>query len=309
MSSVTESNLGLNYGWAYGESGWNSGMDENLVKLGFASRKQVKGILSTPPEFPENGAAYIVGTVPTGVFTSNYNKIAVWDGSKYLFITPRKLDVIYNKANGCDYIYDNGWVLKQSPQESNYIIVNEYSFLTGYTITNPLQIVYNESDGKYYQWTGATPVTITPNTLPADYAGVSGTFVEATLTPTVESPLTNLPRILSFCSFNELGYVSGNTIAYYKADHNFIFPTDFAGSYADFTVRQPYTTNQEIGIVGIYADNLRIGSVQFNLDGTSNFVMYEESYNIIAGTKLSFIVDQLTYIDSFTLTLMHTLEN
>lgn len=38
MSSVTESNLGLNYGWAYGESGWNTGMDDNLVKLGFTSR-------------------------------------------------------------------------------------------------------------------------------------------------------------------------------------------------------------------------------------------------------------------------------
>lgn len=42
MSSVTESNLGLNYGWAYGESGWNTGMDDNLVKLGFTSRNQVK---------------------------------------------------------------------------------------------------------------------------------------------------------------------------------------------------------------------------------------------------------------------------
>ena len=48
MSSVTESNLGLNYGWAYGESGWNTGMDDNLVKLGFTSRNQIKGILSSP---------------------------------------------------------------------------------------------------------------------------------------------------------------------------------------------------------------------------------------------------------------------
>ena len=107
MSSVTEGNLGLNYGWAYGESGWNTGMDDNLVKLGFTSRNQVKGILSAPPSTPSNGDAYIVGTSPTGLFSGNFGKVAIWDRTVWLFLTPKNHEVVYNVADGCDYKYDN----------------------------------------------------------------------------------------------------------------------------------------------------------------------------------------------------------
>lgn len=61
MPSIKESNLGLNYGWDYGERGWNKGMDENILKLGFCDKKEVKSFLSTPPTTPIDGDAYIVG--------------------------------------------------------------------------------------------------------------------------------------------------------------------------------------------------------------------------------------------------------
>ena len=32
--SSTDPNLGLNYGWTLGESGWDTGMDANLKRLG-----------------------------------------------------------------------------------------------------------------------------------------------------------------------------------------------------------------------------------------------------------------------------------
>lgn len=172
MSSVTESNLGLNYGWAYGESGWNTGMDDNLVKLGFTSRNQVKGILSAPPSAPSNGDAYIVGTSPTGLFSGNFGKVAIWDRTVWLFLTPKNQEVVYNVANGCDYIYENGWVLKQEDELSPYVKVKDFTFSTGYTITDQKQCLLNLADNKYYQWFGTLPKVVSAGSTPATSGGI-----------------------------------------------------------------------------------------------------------------------------------------
>lgn len=166
MSAVTESNLGLNYGWAYGESGWNTGMDDNLVKLGFTSRNQVKGILSAPPSTPTNGDAYIVGTSPTGLFSGNFGKVAIWSRTVWLFLTPKNHEVVYNVADGCDYKYDNGWVLKQEDELSPYVKVKDFTFSTGYTITDQKQCLLNLADNKYYQWFGALPKVVPAGSTP-----------------------------------------------------------------------------------------------------------------------------------------------
>ena len=34
MPATTDPNLGLAYGWSTGESGWGTGMDANLKRLG-----------------------------------------------------------------------------------------------------------------------------------------------------------------------------------------------------------------------------------------------------------------------------------
>lgn len=181
MSSVTEGNLGLNYGWAYGESGWNTGMDDNLVKLGFTSRNQVKGILSVPPSTPSNGDAYIVGTSPTGLFSGNFGKVAIWDRTVWLFLTPKNHEVVYNVANGCDYKYDNGWVLKQEDELSPYVKVKDFTFSTGYTITDQKQCLLNLADNKYYQWFGALPKVVPAGSTPETTGGIgAGAWVDRT---------------------------------------------------------------------------------------------------------------------------------
>ena len=119
--------------------------------------------------------------------------------------------------------------------------------------------------------------------------------------------LLGVPRVLSFCHFNDAEYVSGSTIAYFKVDHSFIFPNDFAGSLAAFTLKGVYTTNPEIAILAIYVNNVRIGSVQINTDNSIVFIMYEEGYSVNVGDILSFKVDIMTYIASITLTMLHTL--
>lgn len=40
----------IKYGWNLGESGWNTGMDENLVKLSFLDKPEVGGIVSVLPQ-------------------------------------------------------------------------------------------------------------------------------------------------------------------------------------------------------------------------------------------------------------------
>ena len=76
--SSTDPNLGLNYGWTLGESGWDTGMDANLKRLGAVVGLSVKDRdLTTPPASPANGDRYIVPAAATGVWAGKTNQIAV----------------------------------------------------------------------------------------------------------------------------------------------------------------------------------------------------------------------------------------
>ena len=50
------------FGWEYGESGWNSGMDENLTKFSFLFDRNIDAIVSTLPSTPVNGQAFFLTT-------------------------------------------------------------------------------------------------------------------------------------------------------------------------------------------------------------------------------------------------------
>ena len=181
MASIKENNLELNYGWPYGESGWNSGMDENIVKLGFESRKRINGILSSPPSSPSNGDAYIVGTAPTGLFSGKFANIAIYDRSSWVFITPKSQEVVFNTSDGCDYIYNNGWSLKLEAEVSPYIKIKDFTFSTGYTITDQKQCLLNITDNHYYQWNGTLPKVVSAGATPATSGGIgAGSWVDRT---------------------------------------------------------------------------------------------------------------------------------
>jgi len=180
MSSIKESSLGLNYGWSYGETGWNSGMDENIVLTGFHANKQVKGILSTPPTTGvNNGDAYIVGSSPTGTWVDKYAKVAIYDRGSWLFATPSTGVSVYNKANGCWYEYNNGWSLKSEAEESPYIKVKDFDFSTGYTITDSRQLLFYPTNQTYYQWNGALPKVVPTGSTPETTGGIgAGAWVD-----------------------------------------------------------------------------------------------------------------------------------
>lgn len=92
MSSSTEPRSGLKYGWALGESGWNTDMDANLKAVGrFAYHLSVKDRdLTTPPGSPASGDTYIPAATATGAWAGKEKQIAVWDGATWVFGVPRE---------------------------------------------------------------------------------------------------------------------------------------------------------------------------------------------------------------------------
>lgn len=91
MAAITEGRFGLLYGWVLGESGWNTGMDLNLLKLARAGvHLSIKDRdLTAPPGSPATGDSYIVGAAPTGAWAAQANSVAVWDGTAWVFYVPR----------------------------------------------------------------------------------------------------------------------------------------------------------------------------------------------------------------------------
>ena len=86
----TDPNLGLTYGWTLGESGWGTGMDANLKRLGAVVGLSVKDRdLTTPPASPANGDRYIVPATATGVWAGKANQIAVRIAGAWEFYPPQ----------------------------------------------------------------------------------------------------------------------------------------------------------------------------------------------------------------------------
>ncbi len=86
----TDPNLGLNYGWTLGESGWDTGMDANLKRIGAVVGLSVKDRdLTTPPASPANGDRYIVPAAATGVWAGKTNQLAVRIADTWEYHTPK----------------------------------------------------------------------------------------------------------------------------------------------------------------------------------------------------------------------------
>lgn len=95
MSASTEarSGLGLQYGWDLGESGWNTGMDANILNIGrFGLHLSVLDRdLATPPTSPAAAASYIVAASATGAWAGKSGQVALWDAgvAAWVFAAPR----------------------------------------------------------------------------------------------------------------------------------------------------------------------------------------------------------------------------
>ena len=80
MAASSEPRSGLVYGWAYGENGWNTGMDANLLRLGrFGFHLSAKSrAVTAPPASPASGDTYLVPAGATGAWAGHADALAVW---------------------------------------------------------------------------------------------------------------------------------------------------------------------------------------------------------------------------------------
>lgn len=109
--SSTDPNLGLTYGWTLGESGWDTGMDANLKRLGATVGLSVKDRdLTAPPASPANGDRYIVPAAATGAWAGKTHQIAVRINGVWEYHTPKVGWLCYIEAEATLSAYKPaGW--------------------------------------------------------------------------------------------------------------------------------------------------------------------------------------------------------
>lgn len=92
MAATQGPNLGVWSGYVTAESGWTNQYNQDHAALDFWAQPVVLDRdLATPPALPANGAAYIVAASPTGAWSGNVGKIAIYRtaSSAWEFYTPK----------------------------------------------------------------------------------------------------------------------------------------------------------------------------------------------------------------------------
>lgn len=97
MAQKTSPFIESKYGWNFGESGWHTGMDENLLKFSYLHDRNVDGIVAELPTPPVNGTAY---------FNTTDNAIYfVVDGTYYTTPVPQWFE-FHLRSDGTTYQFD-----------------------------------------------------------------------------------------------------------------------------------------------------------------------------------------------------------
>lgn len=134
--------LEAKWGWDYGESNWNNGMDENMLKFSFMFNRNINGVISSLPAIV-NGEAYFLTTDNRIYFAANSN----W----YSTPTP-KWFLLVIKNTGETYQF-NGTSIVQVP--SNSELQNQLTPITA-TIANLKSAAFQETG--YFATQGALDV-------------------------------------------------------------------------------------------------------------------------------------------------------
>lgn len=90
MPAKQEPNIGINYGWAGGESGINLQLDENWRAIGALLQLSVISKTTDVPATPSAGDRYIVPTGATGDWSGHDGKVARYNESVWEIYTPLK---------------------------------------------------------------------------------------------------------------------------------------------------------------------------------------------------------------------------
>lgn len=142
MPGLAGPNLGLVWGYTEGDDGWGyEGYNPGFARLDSLVNLAVLGIVNDPPGSPTDGARYIVGTAPTGVFVGHANAIAVWlsiGGPAWVYYPPKTGWKVQNVANELPYLWDG----------SNWLVDAMYSIGSG---SDPTALLEADQDLLYHR--------------------------------------------------------------------------------------------------------------------------------------------------------------
>jgi hypothetical protein len=96
MTQQTSPFVEVNYGWAYGESGWNGGMDENLLQFSYLFDRNVDGVVSSLPPAISGSSYYLTAD----------NRFYFAVGTTYYSSPVPKWFTFYIKSNGNPYQFN-----------------------------------------------------------------------------------------------------------------------------------------------------------------------------------------------------------
>lgn len=99
----------VKFGWDLGESNWNGGMDENLVKFSFLFDKNVDDISDTLPASPLNGTAY---------FNTTDNRLYFRVNNLWYSSPMAKWGILNMKSTGQSYQFDGTTLVALDSSES-----------------------------------------------------------------------------------------------------------------------------------------------------------------------------------------------
>lgn len=108
MTQQTSPFLEGKFGWSLGESNWNLGMDENLLKFSYMFDKNIDGIVSSLP-VAVNGTAY---------FNTTDNRIYYVINNTYFSTPVPKWFIVTLRGTGVDYKFDGSTLTVLSPVTS-----------------------------------------------------------------------------------------------------------------------------------------------------------------------------------------------
>lgn len=183
MAAKQEPNLGLNYGWPLGDSGWNLEMDENLRAVGaLVQLSVISATTATPPASPTQGDRYIVPAAATGDWAGHTNKVVRYIGTDWEVYTPDVGWHAYVKDQSVAFTYTaTGWgphsYVAASNANGTYMVFADGTLICYANKT--INFAVNNADGSGFQTGSFTSLFPYQFTTPPY---VSGTAKSATAT-------------------------------------------------------------------------------------------------------------------------------
>lgn len=90
-------------------------VNEAFARLDSLIHAAIEGELSAPPASPNPGQCWLVGANPDGDWTGREGDLASWQGTAWLFVTPRFGLRMLDLSTGGSLFFDGDWQRPAAP--------------------------------------------------------------------------------------------------------------------------------------------------------------------------------------------------